>query len=78
MTMTLEVDYRREDRIFFHTPLMSTEVNGQRAVITQHVNGSLLLLTIGSERFSISLEQLAAAWIEDVISAAPDHETGTP
>lgn len=64
--MTFEVEYRRESRVFFHEPLMSSEIDGVPVTLTQHINGSLLLLTVGARRFSVNLEQLAVAWIADV------------
>jgi hypothetical protein len=65
--MNFEVDYRRDDRVFFTSAIMSSEWNGQPISVTQHVNGSMLFLTVGQQRFSLSVEQLAIAWLESVL-----------
>lgn len=62
---TFEVEYQRDDSIRLTTPIMSAE-KPESVNVTQSVNGAWLFLEYRGQRYSVSVEKLVVAWLEDI------------
>ena len=72
--MNFEIESQQDDRVMFVQGILHAESPNGRIEVKQSLNGAWLFLSVGSDRYSISVEKLTVAWLNAIQSARSQED----